>query len=209
MKKIFTILFAAVLAANVWADEMPQLNFVQAQENPDGVVTFAWQGDSTLSKYYYLSLLYIDTIAGSQYSFKPVAVIMSSAKSFSTKYEGIFAMSTQLMCQYGSTYPKVKDNTELTPEQKADFQAGWAHVNEADNTLQAGNYYITVTGYGADMKTMTEKMGYAVLDVKGSNPSQGIENIFESKKPVKFMENGQVRILRDGKVYDMSGTLVR
>ena len=209
MKKIFTLFAAVVLAASVWADELPQLKFTAAYEQPDGVVSFAWQGDSTLSKNYLLTLYYIDTIVGTQYSFKPVAMIMSSAKSFSTKNEGIFAMSTLLMIQYGATYPDIKDNSEISDEEKAAFQAGWAHVNESDYSLQGGNYYITAAGYAADKQTITEKLGFAVLPVKGANPSQGIENIFESTKPVKFIENGQVRILRDGKVYDLSGALVR
>ena len=204
MKKIFTLFAAVVLAASVWADEIPQLNFTAALEKPNGVVNFTWAGDSTLSKYYYLTLSQIDMTT---YKRTPIALILGTVKAYSTSTEGTFFMATNLMLQYGATYPAIKDDPEISDEEKAAFQAGWAYVDASDYTLAHGYYYVTVTGYAADKKTITEKQGYAVLDVQGK--TQAIENIFESTKPVKFIENGQVRILRDGKVYDLSGALVR
>lgn len=206
MKKIFTLFAAVVLAASVWADEIPQLNFTQAYEQPKGVVIFAWQADSTLSKCYELTLSHLD-MSSTPYVYSLISFVLGTPKAFATKTEGTFAMATNLMCQYGNTYPSIKDNPNISDQTKAAFQAGWAYVDESDYTLAHGYYYITVTGYAEDQKTVTEKQGYAVLDVQGK--TQAIENIFESTKPVKFIENGQVRILRDGKVYDLSGALVR
>ena len=212
MKKIFTFLFAAVLAVSAYANEQvvmaDSIQGVMAQESPTnpGNVTIIWKADSTKSSLY---LVYLYSADMTTYKTTPIAYLLSYPKNFAVPgYPGYFSVSSGIMLQYGATYMSLKDDTSVPADMLAAFKEGWENnVDASDLTLNAGYYYITVTGYDAQMQVVTEARNAAIVNVVGK--AQAIENIFESKKPVKFIENGQVRILRDGKVYDMSGALVR
>lgn len=209
MKKLFTLFAAVVLAVSAYAqDEVPQIPAVMGQEtqNP-GKAIIMWQGDSTLSKVYLVYLYAVDMTAQ---AVTPIAFVAAKASYLAVPgYPGYFYMQTADMLQYGYNYITLKDNPEVDPTSLAMFQAGWENnVDATDYTLKAGYYYTAVTGYDATGATVTEKANGARFQLEGK--TEGFENIFESKKPVKYMTpEGEVRIFRDGKIYNMSGALVQ
>ena len=209
MKKIFTFLFAAVLAVGAYANEQAvmadSIQAVVAQESQPGNLTIMWVADTTKSSVY---LVYLYAADMTTYKTTPIGYYINYADVFASGYPGYFRIPSNALLQYGANYTTLKDNPQISPEVLAAFKEGWENnVDASDYTLNAGYYFITVTGYDATGKTITEAMNATVVEVNGK--TEAIENIFESKKPVKFMENGEVRILRDGKVYNMSGALVR
>lgn len=212
MKKIFTLLFAAVLAVGAYANEQvvmaDSIQAVAAQESQTqpGNVTIIWVADSTKSDLY---VVYIYAADITTYELTQIGYYINYPKVFAVSgYPGYFRMPSNALLQYGENYTTLKDNPQISPEALAAFKEGWENnVDASDYTLNAGYYYITVTGYDLSLKNKTEAMKATLVNVVGK--PEAIENIFESTKPVKFIENGQVRILRDGKVYDMSGALVR
>lgn len=211
MKKLFTLFVAAILAVGAYAQETPSIQVVAAQESQTtpGVVTIGWQADSTLSKVY---LVYIYSADLTTQTLTPIVYLPGQARAFAASgHPGMFVINSSLMFKYGASYPVLKDNPELqVPKETLDkFKAGWENnVDATDSTLVAGDYYVAVTGYDATLSTVTEKMKGYLLNVVGK--TQGVENVFESKKPVKYMTpDGQVRIFRDGKIFNMSGALVQ
>lgn len=210
MKKIFTLFAAVVLAVSVYAQTTPSIQAVSAQEsekNP-GVAAIIWQADSTLSKMYLVYLYAVDTVA--MKTTAPIGYLVGPAYAYAVSgYPGYFGINTTTILQYGQNYPKIKDNPDIPADTKTAFQTGWEeNVNESDYTLKAGAYYAVVTGYNAAGSTITETKKGAIFTIAGA--AEGVENVFESKKPVKFIApDGQVRILRDGKIYNMSGALVK
>lgn len=208
MKKIFTLFAVIVLAASAYSQETPSIQGVLAQESQTtpGVVAIAWQADSTLSKAY---LVYIYSADTTTKTLTPIVYLPGQARAFAASgYPGMFVINSSLMFKYGASYPVLKDNPQVPKETLDKFKAGWENnVDATDSTLVAGDYYVAVTGYDATLSTVTEKMKGYLLNVVGK--TQGVENVFESTKPVKFIApDGQVRIMRDGKIYDMSGALV-
>ena len=210
MKKILTLFAAVVMAANMWAQETPSIQAVSAQEsatNP-GMINIVWMADSTVSKVYVVYLYALNSEA-KQIS-APIAFLAAYAKNFAiTGYPGYYGIGSNLMLQYGQTYLTLKENTQISAENLAAFKQGWEeNVDDTDWTLNAGNYYVTVTGYDITASTITETSKGAIVSVVGK--TEAVENVFESTKPVKFIApDGQIRILRDGKLYNMSGTIVK
>ena len=144
------------------------------------------------------------------YQTTPIAYIASSAASFAISgYQGYFGVSSTAMFTYGQTYLTLKNNPNVPAETLAKFKEGWENnVDESDLTLKAGYYFFTVKGYDATGQTITEATNQNLIQVAGK--TEAVENVFESTKPVKFIApDGQVRILRDGKMYNMSGALVK
>jgi beta-glucosidase-like glycosyl hydrolase len=96
-----------------------------------------------------------------------------------------------------------------TEAEAARYKAGWeTYVNADDLTLKPAFYNAIVAGYDASLQTKTEASAYNFFSI--AEPTEGFENIFESKKPVKYMTpEGEVRIFRDGKIFNMSGALVQ
>ncbi len=209
MKKLFTLFAAAILAVSAYAqDEVPQIPAVMGQEtkNP-GKAIIMWQGDSTLSKVY---LVYLYAADMTTQAITPIAYAAAKASYLAVPgYPGYFYIQSADMLQYGQTYMTLKDNTQVPPATLAKFQAGWENnVDATDYTLKGGYYYAVVTGYDATGSTVTETQKGAPFQLAGK--TEGIEDIFESKKPVKYMTpDGEVRIFRDGKIYNMSGALVQ
>ena len=209
MKKLFTLFAAAILAVSAYAqDEVPQIPAVMGQETQEpGKAVIIWQGDTTLSKVYLVYLYAVDMTAQ---EVTPIAYYYNSASVFAvTGYPGYYRIPTTAMLQYGQSYETLKDDTEVPPATLAMFQAGWENnVDATDYTLKGGSYYTVVTGYDATGSTVTETKNGAVFQLEGK--AEGFENIFESKKPVKYMTpEGEVRIFRDGKIFNMSGALVQ
>ena len=209
MKKLFTLFAAAILAVSAYAqDEVPQIPAVMGQEtqNP-GKAIIMWQGDSTLSKVY---LVYLYAADMTTQTVTPIAYVATYASYLAYPgYPGYYYIQSADMLQYGQSYMTLKDNPQVPPATLAQFQAGWENnVDASDYTLKAGDYYASVTGYDATGATVTEKANGNVFQLQGK--TEGIEDIFESKKPVKYMTpDGQVRIFRDGKIFNMSGALVQ
>ena len=209
MKKLFTLFAAAILAVSAYAqDEVPQIPAVMGQEtqNP-GKAIIMWQGDTTLSKVYLVYLYAVDMTAQ---EVTPIAYAAAKASSLAVPgYPGYYYIQSADMLQYGQTYMTLKDNPQVPPATLAMFQAGWENnVDATDYTLKGGSYYTVVTGYDATGSTVTETKNGAVFQLEGK--TEGFENIFESKKPVKYMTpEGEVRIFRDGKIFNMSGALVQ
>ena len=209
MKKLFTLFAAAILAVSAYAqDEVPQIKAVMGQEtqNP-GKAIIMWQADSTLSKVY-LVYLYVADMTTQKVT--PIAFAAAKATYLAVPgYPGYFYMQTAELLQYGQSYLTLKDNPQVPPATLAQFQAGWENnVDASDYTLKAGYYYGVVTGYDATGEIVTETQKGAVFQLAGK--TEGFENLFESKKPVKYMTpEGEVRIFRDGKIYNMSGALVQ
>ena len=212
MKKLLTLFAAVVLAVGAYAQTTPSIQAIMAQEsekNP-GVATIIWQADSTLSKAYLVYLYAIDTTGNSVKIKAPIGYLIGPAYAYAVSgYPGYFGINTTTILQYGQTYPKIKDNPEVPADAKEAFKTGWEeNVNESDYTLKADLYFALVTGYDATLQTITEDSKGAAFAIAGE--AQGVENVFESQKPVKFIApDGQVRILRDGKMYNMSGALVK
>ena len=208
MKKLFTLFAAAILAVSAYAqDEAPQIPAVMGQESNPGKAIIMWQGDSTLSKVY---LVYLYAADMTTQTITPIAYVATYASYLAVPgYPGYFYIQSADMLQYGQSYMTLKDNPQVPPATLAQFQAGWENnVDASDYTLKAGYYYTSVTGYDATGATVTEKANGAVFQMQGK--TEGIEDIFESKKPVKYMTpDGQVRIFRDGKIFNMSGALVQ
>lgn len=206
MKKIFTFFAAALMAASVLADEpAATIQLQAAREAEPGICTFFWSADGTKSAYFLVMWSQVDMTT---YTTTPIAMLAGAPSAFAVQgYDGIYGTSTKIMFTYGTTYPVIKDNTSIDSETKAAWKAGWEYVDPSDYTLQGGSYYVTVTGYASDQTTITDKKAYAVVTLDGK--TEGVINVFESNKPVKFIDaNGQVRIMRDGKVFNMSGARV-
>ena len=207
MKKIFTLFAAVVLAVSAFADETPAIQTVTAQETNPGKLTIIWMADSTISSVY---LVYLYAADINTQTLTPIAYLAGYPQNFAVSgYPNYYGIASGTMLQYGQSYITLKENPQVPPETLAQFQAGWENsVDASDYTLNAGYYYIVVTGYDATGSTITEKAAYKIIQVAGK--TQAIENVFESQKPVKFIApDGQVRILRDGKMYNMSGALVK
>ena len=210
MKKLLTLFAAVVLAVGAYAQTTPSIQAIMAQEsekNP-GVAAIMWQADSTISKVYLVYLYAVDTVA--MKTTAPIGFLAGPASAYAIpNYPGYFGIGTATMLQYGQNYPKIKDNPDIPADTKTAFKTGWEeNVNESDYTLKAGAYYAVVAGYNATGSTVTETQKGAIFTIAGE--AQGVENVFESQKPVKFIApDGQVRILRDGKMYNMSGALVK
>ena len=209
MKKLFTLFAAAILAVSAYAqDEVPQIPAVMGQEtqNP-GKAIIMWQGDSTLSKVY---LVYLYAADMETQTVTPIAYAAAKASYLAVPgYPGYYYLQSADILQYGQSYMTLKDNPQVPPATLAQFQAGWENnVDATDYTLKGGSYYTVVTGYDATGATVTETKNGAVFQLEGK--TEGFENIFESKKPVKYMTpEGEVRIFRDGKIFNMSGALVQ
>ena len=213
MKKIFTLLFAAVLAVGayaneqvVMADSIKGVMAVELEQYP-GIAQIMWSADSTKSFAYYLEVGAYDPLTKKQ---TVIGYIFLRSTDFPYPGQpGYFLCNTQFMLSSNvcSNYPNLIARG-ASEAQAAPFKEGWEnYVDASDYTLAAGYYYIIVAGYDSTLRNITEVQKAIVVNLVGK--PEAIENIFESTKPVKFMENGQVRILRDGKVYDMSGALVR
>ena len=208
MKKLFTLFAAAILAVSAYAQETPKIPAVVGQETQEpGKAIIMWQGDSTLSKVY---LVYLYAADMETQTVTPIAYAAAKASYLAVPgYPGYYRIPTTAMLQYGQSYETLKDDTEVPPATLAMFQAGWENnVDATDYTLKGGYYYTVVTGYDATGATVTETKNGAVFQLEGK--TEGFENIFESKKPVKYMTpEGEVRIFRDGKIFNMSGALVQ
>ena len=210
MKKLLTLFAAVVLAVSAYAQTTPSIQGIMAQEdekNP-GVASIVWKADSTLSKIYLVYLYAVDTVA--MKTTAPIGFLIGPASAYAiSNNPGYFGIKTTTILQYGQNYPKIKDNPDIQADTKTAFKTGWEeNVNESDYTLKAGAYYAVVTGYDAAGSTVTETKKGVIFTIAGK--PQGVENVFESQKPVKFIApDGQVRILRDGKMYNMSGALVK
>jgi len=209
MKKLLTLFAAVVLAVGAYAQNTvtDSIKAVAAKETEPGKVTILWQADSTISKVY---LVYLYAADMTTYQTTPIAFLAGYAANFAVAgYPGYYGIGSAVMLQYGQSYLILKENTSIPAETLSAFQTGWENnVDASDFTLNAGYYYITVVGYDATGKTITEARKATLLQVTGE--AQGVENVFESQKPVKFIApDGQVRILRDGKMYNMSGALVK
>ena len=210
MKKILTLFAAVVMAANMWAQETPAIQGVSAQEiasNP-GTLNIIWMADSTVSKVYVVYLYALNSEATQITA--PIALVVAYAKNFAiSAYPGYYGIGSATMLQYGQTYLTLQNSTEISAENLAAFKQGWEeNVDDTDWTLNAGNYYVTVTGYDATASTITETRKGAIVSVVGK--TEAVENVFESTKPVKFIApDGQIHILRDGKLYNLSGALVK
>ena len=209
MKKLLTLFAAAVLAVGAYAQTTPSIKAVAAEENSQfpGMASIVWQADSTLSKVYVVALYAADTTSGQT---TPIAFLTWPARAYAMYgYTGLFSISTRTVLEYGMAYPKMKDNTEVSADVIARYKAGWeASVEETGITLFPGFYYVIVIGYDANLSSVTESQKGALFEI--ADKTQGVENVFETTKPVKFIApDGQVRILRDGKMYNMSGMLVK
>ena len=209
MKKLFTLFAAVVLAVSAYAQsETPAIEGVAGQEtDKPGKAIIMWKADSTISKVY---LVYLYAANMETQTLTPIAFVAAKASYLAVPgYPGYFYMQTADMLQYGYNYMTLKDNPEVDPTSLAMFQAGWENnVDATDYTLKGGYYYGVVTGYDATGNTVTETQKGAVFQLAGK--TEGFENLFESKKPVKYMTpEGEVRIFRDGKIYNMSGALVQ
>ena len=211
MKKIFTILFAAVLAVGAYANEqavmadtIKAVRAVEMSQYP-GVAQIMWMADSTKSAYYYVEIGQYDTTS---YKQTIIGYIAAKAAACTVQgYAGVFMCDTYSLLTYGVNYPYLI-NKGYTEAQAAGYKPGWENfVNAEDLTLKPSFYYAVVVGYDANLQAVTEVLNYNFFTI--ADTEEGVVNIFESKKPVKFIENGEVRILRDGKVYNMSGALVR
>ena len=208
MKKILTLFAAVLLAGSMWAQTTPSIAGVAAQEQNPGKITIIWQADSTISPVYLVYLYSVDLAA--QKITAPIAYLAGYAAHFAISgYTGYYGIGSATMLQYGQTYLTLKENPEVPAETLAKFQEGWeTNVDATDFTLKAGDYYAVVTGYDKTLSTITETSKGATVSVVGK--TEAVENVFESTKPVKFIApDGQVRILRDGKMYNMSGALVK
>ena len=205
MKKLFTLFVAAILAVGAYAQSAPTdtIKAVYAYEYAQGNAMVMWMADSTVSACYYVEIGQYDTVMHKQ---TIVGYIALPARYFA--YNGVFAYDTKMLLTYGINYASLiaKGYTEA---QAAPYKAGWeTYVNADDLTLKPAFYYAIVAGYDASLQTKTEASAYNFFSI--AEPTEGFENIFESKKPVKYMTpEGEVRIFRDGKIFNMSGALVQ
>ena len=99
----------------------------------------------------------------------------------------------------GSTGTAANANTYVLAYQGSPAATGFFKMTSG--TIPAHKAYLDLTSGGGAPS--------AIRVVEENNNATSIEDIEEAEKAVKFFENGQIYILRDGITYDVMGRIVK
>lgn len=114
--------------------------------------------------------------------------------------------------------PENNDEMIVTADLKVgdQFKAAYVYLDEITEYKPAGDNYTVVKDYEGDGKTIYFRIlggggeGWfaGTLYVPKNEPTS-IDNTVVGEKAVKFFENGQLFIQKDGKIYNLLGTIVK
>ena len=139
-----------------------------------------------------------------------IALILHAAEG---KYPFVFAT--------GGTAPSATNQllgTDAVTTLSADASAYFygLSLNSANDTDSVGLYWMNATGeafingaHKAYLKVAKSSAPARYYLFNGENGATGIRELQEGEKACKFLENGQIYILKDGHVYDVTGRAVK
>lgn len=110
--------------------------------------------------------------------------------------------STNKLVAVTADNTKIKDANKFVLVDLGDGNAGFAHTGTNQATLKKGKAYLDLTGV-----SLAAPEAFRLVDEE--NNATNIEQVKGNDNVVKFVENGQLLIKRDGVVYDAMGRIVR
>jgi len=217
MKKIFTFAMALLFvhtamaydffrlptASQIQAGTIDSIKILKAAQASAGVGALIWTSDTTISKYFVITLCQYDQQNVKIIPFCQLAAPVSSFDLAPT-YPGYFGTSTNIVTQYGNNYSDLAGAPDSTITQ---WKAAWeASVNETDNTLKPGAYVVYVMGYDATLQTAVAVPAYTVINITSA---EAIDNVEATKATEKFIRDGVLYIRRGDKLFDLRGQQVK
>ena len=141
--------------------------------------------------------------AGDIITFQPFTVMSTNDYTGTSKYGNIriYGGSDANVSQLYETASVADDKSDVTDGHEV---AGDVKVHTYTLTADCDALYFGRTG-----NTRVNVLSFVVTRAKAVGPATAIDEVVSNTKAVKFMENGQLFIIRDGKVFNITGTRVK